>query len=147
MIARSVKMGLAVLLVGASLVRGPALLGQAPPATPQGVEVQARGPVHEAFASLTGEPEVTKLIPKQPPKPLDEMPPEEKPEGDVLWIGGYWAWDEDRKDFLWVSGIWRTPPPHKQWIAGYWREEGEAWQWVPGFWTDNSAEQDAKEVA
>src|SRR5215469_12817897 len=66
--------------------------------------------------------------------PVDEMPPAEKPEGNVVWIGGYWGYDDDRKDFLWVSGVWRTPPPSKQWIAGYWREEGEQWQWVPGFW-------------
>lgn len=118
-----------------------------PPPVPKGVEVLARGPVHEAFASLTGEPVATKPVPKRPPKPLDELPPTEKPEGQVIWIGGYWVWDDDRKDYLWVSGIWRTPPPHKQWIAGYWREEGEQWQWVPGFWTEAAKqEQEARQV-
>jgi hypothetical protein len=112
-----------------------------PPPAPKGVEVLARGPVHEAFAAPMVEPVPTKPVPKRPPKPLEELPPQEKPEGQVIWIGGYWAWDEERKDFLWVSGIWRTPPPHKQWIAGYWREDGEQWQWVPGFWSD-AAEQD-----
>jgi hypothetical protein len=105
------------------------------PAVPQGVEVLARGPVHEAFASPTTEPVPTKPVPKQPPKSLDEMPPAEKPEGNVLWIGGYWAWDDERNDFLWVSGTWRTPPPGKRWVAGYWREDGDKWTWVPGFWT------------
>jgi hypothetical protein len=85
-------------------------------------------------------------VPKKPPKPLEELPPEEKPEGQVIWIGGYWAWDDERKDYLWVSGIWRTPPPHKQWIAGYWREQGEQWQWVPGFWTDGAEEEEVKSV-
>jgi hypothetical protein len=64
------------------------------------------------------------------------LPPEEKPEGNVIWIGGYYQYDEDRKDFLWVSGVWRTPPPGKQWVAGYWREDNDQWVWVPGFWTD-----------
>ena len=105
------------------------------PAAPQGVEVLARGPVHEAFATPTADPTPTKPVSKQPPKPLDEMPPEQKPEGDVAWIGGYWGWDDDRKDYLWVSGIWRTPPPGKQWVAGYWRASADQWQWVPGFWT------------
>jgi hypothetical protein len=105
------------------------------PAAPKGVEVLTRGPIHEAYASLTADPAPTKPVAKKPPKPLDELPPAEKPEGDVIWIGGYWAWDDDRSDFLWVSGIWRKPPPAKQWIAGYWREEGEQWQWVAGFWS------------
>jgi WXXGXW repeat (2 copies) len=148
MLARPLKIWPLLLIVGAGLVLQTNLRGQdaapadAPPPVPKGVEVLARGPVHEAFASLTAEPQPTKVVPKKPPKPLDEMPPEEKPEGDVLWMGGYWAWDDDRSDFLWVSGIWRTPPPNKQWVAGYWREEGDDWQWVPGFWTA-VAKQDA----
>lgn len=116
------------------------------PPPPKGIEVLARGPVHEAFAAPTSEAIATKPVPKQPPKPLDEMPPAEKPDGNVTWIGGYWGWDDDRKDFLWVSGVWRTPPPGKQWIAGYWREEGGAWQWVPGFWTAAAENQENQDV-
>jgi hypothetical protein len=104
------------------------------PAAPNGVEVLARGPIHEAFAAPTTEPAASSPIPRQPPKPLDELPPDTKPAGDVNWIGGYWAWDDDRKDFLWVSGTWRTAPPGRQWVAGYWRESGGAWQWVAGYW-------------
>jgi hypothetical protein len=85
-------------------------------------------------------------VPKSPPKVLDEMPPAQKPEGDSTWIGGYWAWDDDRKDFLWVSGIWRTPPPGKSWVAGYWRDGNEQWQWVPGFWAEN-AKQNVQQVS
>jgi hypothetical protein len=113
-----------------------------PPPVPKGVEVLARGPVHEAFASPTTDPAPTKPCPKQPPKPIDEMPPDEKPEGDVLWIGGYFHYDEVNERFLWVSGTWRTAPPGKQWVAGYWREDGKQWLWVPGFWTD-APKQDA----
>ncbi len=142
-----------VVLIG---LLAPPVFGQAqenppagdPPPAPKGVEVLARGPVHEAFASPMTEPVPTQPVPKRPPKPLEELPPQEKPEGQVIWIGGYWAWDDERKDFLWVSGIWRTPPPHKQWIAGYWREQGEQWQWVPGFWTEDAADDgnEAKQV-
>src|SRR5439155_4291480 len=102
---------------------------------------QARGPVHEAFATPTTAPSATPAIPKQPPANLDEMPPAERPEGEVVWIGGYWHWDDDRNDYLWVSGCWRTKPPGKDWVAGYWREAGQHWQWVPGFWTDLQAQQ------
>jgi hypothetical protein len=118
---------------GGNEQRGPAPSPELPP-VPKGIEVLARGPVHEAFATPTAEPLPTPPVSKQPPKPLDEMPPEQKPEGDVVWIGGYWAWDDDRKDFLWVSGVWRTTPPGKSWVAGYWREDADRFQWVPGFW-------------
>src|SRR5438552_44672 len=77
---------------------------------PKGVEVQARGPIHEAFATPTSEAKATPGVNKKPPAPIEEMPPEEKPEGDVVWIGGYWAWDDDRTDYLWVSGCWRNKP-------------------------------------
>jgi hypothetical protein len=102
---------------------------------PRGVEVMTRGPIHEAFATPTAEPAPGMLVPKAPPRALEEMPPEQKPDGDVVWVSGYWAWDDDRKDYLWVSGIWRTLPPGKQWVAGYWRQAGDQWQWVGGYWS------------
>jgi hypothetical protein len=102
---------------------------------PLGVEVLARGPVHEAFATPLAEPRPAPAVPKQPPANLEEMPPDERPEGDVAWIAGYWAWDDDRQDFLWVSGCWRVKPDGKDWVPGYWREQGAGWQWVAGFWT------------
>src|SRR5262249_3588812 len=104
------------------------------PPVPQGVEVLARGPVHEAFATPTTDPAPTKTVLKAPPTALDALPPDEKPEG-AIWIAGYWAWDDERSDFLWVSGTWRTPPPGERWVAGYWRADGQQWHWVPGFWT------------
>jgi hypothetical protein len=131
---------------GTSPPSAPAAPAELPP-VPQGVEVLTRGPVHEAFATPTTEPVPTTPVTKAPPKPLEEMPPEQKPEGAVVWIGGYWAWDDDRKDYLWVSGTWRTAPPGKRWVAGYWREEGTQWQWVPGFWSQAEAEKTHQQVA
>ena len=148
MIVRSFRPGRLLLILGAGLLALPALRGQdaapddAPPPVPKGVEVLARGPVHEAFATLTAEPQPTTAVPKKPPKAIQEMPPDEKPEGNSIWIGGYWAWDDDRSDFLWVSGIWRTPPPGKQWVAGYWRDQDDGAQWVPGFWQPIPAKED-----
>jgi hypothetical protein len=113
----------------------PVSVQDAVPEVPQGVEVLARGPVHEAFATPLAEPRPTPAVPKQPPANLEEMPPDERPEGDVAWIAGYWAWDDDRQDFLWVSGCWRVKPDGKDWVPGYWREQGAGWQWVAGFWT------------
>lgn len=103
---------------------------------PQGIEFQARGPIHEAFAEpVIYDPQPGYTVPRQPPDPIEELPPDEQPEGDdVAWISGYWAWDEDRDNFIWVSGIWRNLPPGKQFIPGYWTQADGGWQWVSGFW-------------
>lgn len=103
-----------------------------------GVQVLTRGPVHEAFAeTVTFDPEPGIVVPKLPPEAIEEVPPEQRPEGDnVTWIPGYSAWDEEREDFLWVSGIWRDLPPGRQWMPGYWTESGSGAQWISGYWAD-----------
>jgi len=133
-------LGLAVFLVSGngSLTGQPPALPEDGEAVPQqeDVEVLGRGPVHEAFADpVTDDPGPTPIVPKKPPAPIEEMPPDQKPEGDdVQWIPGYFAWDDDKADFLWVSGFWRTPPPDHTWMPGRWRSVEGGWQWVAGFW-------------
>jgi hypothetical protein len=107
---------------------------------PEGVEVLARGPVHEAYATPAGDrPAPAEVAPRRPPEPVEELPPDQRPEGDnVQWIPGYWAWDAEANDFLWVSGVWRDVPPGRAWVPGHWREVEGGWQWVPGFWADES---------
>ena len=102
------------------------------------MEVLTRGPVHEAFAeTVTFDPEPGIVVPKAPPEAIEELPPEQRPEGDnVAWIPGYWAWDDERSDFLWVSGIWRNLPPGRQWVPGYWGQSGPDYQWTSGYWAD-----------
>jgi len=104
----------------------------------QGVQVLTRGPVHEAFAGVvTFNPEPGVVVPKAPPEIIEEVPPDERPEGaNVTWIPGYWAWDDERNDFLWVSGVWRALPPGRQWVAGYWGKSGQGFQWTSGYWAD-----------
>jgi hypothetical protein len=68
-------------------------------------DVLTAGPVHEAFAETASfDPEPGIVVPKAPPSAIEEVPPDEKPEGDVQWISGYWAWDDDRDGFIWISG-------------------------------------------
>jgi len=99
-------------------------------------EVQLRGPLHEAFASQVSlDAEAGMVLMKQPPKPIEEIPPDTRPEGDdVQWIPGYWAWDDAADDFLWVSGVWRDAPPGRRWIPGYWAEADGGWRWHTGAW-------------
>jgi hypothetical protein len=117
------------------------------PANVDGVEPLARGPVHEAYA-LPADQQVGPgaVAPKQPPEPIEEVPPDQKPEGkNVQWIPGYFQWEEEKTDFIWISGFWRVPPPGRVWVPGNWRKIGDGWQWVGGFWA--SANGDAAQPA
>jgi hypothetical protein len=109
----------------------------------QGQEVLTNGPVHEAFAEPTvANPTPSLVVQKQPPEPIEEMPPDVKPDGaNVVWVTGYWAWDDMRKEFIWVSGIWRDTPPNHVWVTGYWNQVADGYQWTPGFWSPEQEEQ------
>jgi hypothetical protein len=136
---RSWTQFLGALGLGAALLSGGPAPGQAP-GQPDGVEVLARGPVHEAYAEpVDPRPQATPVIPRQPPDLIDELPPDQRPDGNVQWVPGYWAWDEDRNDFIWVSGFWRTPPPGRQWLPGHWQQADGGWQWVAGYWAPADA--------
>jgi hypothetical protein len=104
----------------------------------EGVQVLTRGPVHEAFAeTVIFDPEPDIVVTAAPPDPIEEMPPEQRPEGiNVTWIPGYWAWDDERNDFFWVSGIWRALPPGRQYVSGYWGRSEQGFQWTSGYWAD-----------
>ena len=136
----------AALLAGLVWVSGPVAIGRAQPtgSDADGAEVLTRGPVHEAFAGMISfNPEAGIVVPAPPPEPIEELPPEERPEGDdVAWIPGYWGWDDERNDYLWISGTWRVMPPGREWVAGYWRDTGRGYQWISGYWAD-AAQQDA----
>ncbi len=108
----------------------------APETDASGGQVLTQGPVHEAFATpVVHDPKASPAVNKQPPDPIQEMPPDQKPSGqNIQWIPGYWAWDVTRNDYLWVSGVWREPPPGTQWVPGYWNSADGGFQWVPGAW-------------
>ena len=118
------------------LAEGPAHAGPPDNRDKNGVEVLTRGPVHEAYA-LPADQQTAPgpLVPRQPPADVEELPPDQKPDGaDVQWLPGYWSWDDERRDFVWVSGFWRVPPPDRAWVPGGWRQGRGGWQWVSGFW-------------
>jgi hypothetical protein len=109
---------------------------------PQGAEALTRGPVHEAFAApVVFNPTAGVIAVKSPPAPIEELPPDQKPEGDIVWIPGYWSWDEERQDYIWISGIWRDPPPGMTWVPGYWVEVDGGFQWTSGYWQQIDTEE------
>ena len=136
--ARAAATVLAVAVGWLALAAGP-VAGQEPEAAPgqdEGAQVLTRGPVHEAFAApVVQDPKPGLTVPKEPPQPVEEMPPDQKPAGqNVQWISGYWSWDQARNDFVWLSGVWREPPPGRQWVPGYWHQVEGGFQWVAGAW-------------
>ncbi len=116
---------------------------QTEPNDVEGMQVLTQGPIHEAFAEpVVFDPKPGPVVPKAPPAPITERPPDERPEGaNVQWIPGYWAWDDARSSFIWVSGIWRDVPPGEQYVPGYWHEVKGGYQWVPGYWSTSGAAQ------
>ncbi|MFT5699643.1 MAG: hypothetical protein ACI8ZB_002504 [Desulforhopalus sp.] len=108
--------------------------------TDEGVEVLTRGPIHEAFADVSVDETPSGAVITRPvPEPINEIPPEFRPEGEqITWIPGYWSWDEDQNDFIWVSGVWRDVPPGRQWIPGYWISVENDNQYISGYWTDTN---------
>lgn len=107
--------------------------------TSDGMEVLTRGPIHEAFADVSlDETPSGPTISRPVPEPINEIPPEIRPEGNQIeWIPGYWSWDEDQNDFIWVSGVWRDVPPGRQWVAGYWQEVESGNRYISGYWSNN----------
>jgi hypothetical protein len=109
----------------------------------EGVEVLARGPVHEAYMEpVTTQPQPSPVVSEPPPEPIEEVPPDQKPDGDnCQWIPGYWAWDDEPAGYIWVSGFWRVAPSGRRWMPGHWQEIDKGWQWVAGFWAPADAEE------
>jgi hypothetical protein len=114
----------------------------AAPVDQEGVETLTRGPIHEAFANpADSEPRPGPVVPDKPPPDVPEQPPAYQPEGNFVWIPGYFEWDEDRPGFIWVTGVWRQPPPGQRWMPGYWQDVEGGWQRVRGFWIDDNMDQ------
>jgi len=105
------------------------------------MEVLTRGPVHEAYAEVvTFDPQPGLVVTQAPPDLIEEVPPDQRPEGEnIVWVPGYPAWDDERDDYIWVSGVWREVPPDRQWVPGYWARTDVGFQWTYGYWADVEA--------
>jgi hypothetical protein len=116
---------------------------QVPPNAQDAMQVLDQGPIHEAFAEpIVMDPAARVTVDRQPPAPINEIPPDVKPEGtNVQWIPGYWMWSPDKTDFIWVSGVWRDLPPGRRWVPGHWVKADAGFQWSSGFWADEQRQE------
>ena len=103
------------------------------------IEVQTRGPVHEAFAQpFESNPMPGTVIPKEPPAPVNEEPPPMQLDSEnAKWMPGYWAWNPERQEFMWVSGVFRMQPQGRTFVPGYWSRTDDGWRWITGYWSDS----------
>jgi WXXGXW repeat (2 copies) len=68
-----------------------------------------------------------------PPLPVYEQPI--CPGEGYIWTPGYWAWDDDDRDYYWVPGTWvLAPQVGYLWTPGYWGWGGEAYVFHVGYW-------------
>ena len=113
------------------------------PAANDGMQVLEQGPVHEAFAEpVVLEAAARMRVDRAPPDPVNEVPPEVRPDGaNVEWISGYWMWSDQQNDFIWVSGVWREIPPGRRWVPGHWTKADAGFEWVSGFWADQQVQE------
>ncbi|MFB3891000.1 MAG: hypothetical protein ACE15C_03145 [Phycisphaerae bacterium] len=72
---------------------------------------------------------------REPPPPLiiEERPP--RPSRTVIWIDGYWGWDNDHHKHYWVKGHWQEPPRRGAvWVQPKWEHEREGYRLQEGHW-------------
>ncbi len=105
-------------------------------------EVLDGAPLHEAFARPLALEAQAIVVDRSPPEPINELPPEDRPEGsNVHWLPGYWYFDVERDDFVWISGLWRNFPPGRTWVPGEWQQVEAGFQWVAGYWAEAQAQE------
>ena len=68
-----------------------------------------------------------------PPLPVYVVPA--PPQDNVVWMPGFWDWDEDYGDYYWVPGTWVQPPAvNVVWTPGYWGWSDGRYYFHRGYW-------------
>jgi hypothetical protein len=57
------------------------------------------------------------------------------PEPNLMWMPGYWAYDQDQGGYYWVPGAW-VPAPYEGalWTPDYWDWSGGHYRFHHGYW-------------
>src|SRR5438876_33090 len=86
----------------------PAVGPEPGPDVAKGVEVVARGPVHEAVAAPGNPPEV-----------------------DMFYVPGYWQWNVTH--YVWRPGYWRRVQPGYVYVPAHYRWTPSGYVFIPGY--------------
>jgi hypothetical protein len=74
------------------------------------------------------------VVPEPPPQIIVERRPLPPP-GVVIWIDGYWHWDNGR--YAWIRGHYEKPPrEHVVWVAPRYERAERGYRYEPGHWGD-----------
>jgi len=100
-------------------------------------------PIHEAFAQPAAPTlDSAVVVTKKPPEPIEELPPDVKPEGDnVVWLPGYWAFDSEARPISFGSAA--SGATFRRAVSG-WRilDAGRhGFRWTPGYWSESTPQQ------
>jgi len=77
-------------------------------------------------------PQSSYWAPVAPPPPRAEAMP--SPSGsDVVWVPGYWRWENSR--YRWTDGHWEMNRPNERWVGNHWEQKGNGqWRLEGGYW-------------
>src|SRR6516162_9571612 len=85
---------------------------------------------------ITSRAQVSISVTVAPPElPVYEQPV--CPEDGLMWVPGYWAWEQD-SGYYWVPGEW-VPAPYvgAMWTPPWWAWENGRYLFHQGYWGDD----------
>jgi hypothetical protein len=92
---------------------------------------------HERGTLYTSEDQATTTYVVANPPPPPFLPTEVipvRPDSAAVWVGGYWAFNSNRR-YEWVEGRWEIPPPQcRVFVAPHWAHHGDGFVYVRGYW-------------
>lgn len=79
-----------------------------------------------------------------PPQPHYEVRGE-VPYVNAVWLPGYYAFNDGRRDYDWVPGRWQAPPsPGHVWVAPRYVHRDNKYYYYEGNWRDNGKQSKGK---
>ncbi|MGV6875055.1 hypothetical protein ACUSIJ_20480 [Pseudochelatococcus sp. B33] len=69
---------------------------------------------------------------RAPPPPRQERRP--PPRAGYVWVPGFWAWDQRRRNYVWTPGQWTRQRAGWRHRNPQWTRRGNQWVFDPGGW-------------
>lgn len=84
-------------------------------------------------AGAQAAPRISEALDREPPAPLYEATPSERP--GYVWTPGCWKWDGKR--MVWSFGRWIAKRPGYDWVPDGWEKRADKWYFAEGYWQAN----------